>query len=80
MRVDDLGDGARAALLAAMLVLAYEPTVLLIEEPELHMHPGGLYAYTRFLLNPARSAGLQVIATTHSHEFIYTARRLSREA
>lgn len=80
VRVDDLGDGARAALLAAMLILAYEPSVLLVEEPELHMHPGGLYAYTRFLLNLAKSAGFQVIATTHSLEFIHIAHRLSGEA
>ncbi|RLF17918.1 MAG: hypothetical protein DRZ82_09195 [Thermoprotei archaeon] len=39
IRIDDLGDGARTALLTALLTIAYKPTLILIEEPELHMHP-----------------------------------------
>ncbi len=79
VRVDDLGDGARTALLTAMLVLAYRPTVLLIEEPELHMHPAGLYTYMRFLLKLSKEAGFQIIATTHSLELIGIIEALSRE-
>jgi len=79
VRVDDLGDGVRSALLAAMLVLAYRPTVLLVEEPELHMHPAGLYTYMKFLTRLAKEWGLQIIATTHSIELIQIAQALSRE-
>ena len=39
VRIDDLGDGARIAALTALLLLAYRPSLVLIEEPELHMHP-----------------------------------------
>ncbi len=79
VRVDDLGDGARAALLAAMLALAHRLTVLPLEEPELHMHPAGLYTYLRFLLKLAREVGFQVIASTHSVELVQIARALSME-
>jgi len=79
VRVDDLGDGVRNALLTAMLVLAFRPTVLLLEEPELHMHPGGLASFTGFLLRAARELGFQIIATTHSIEFVELARELAKE-
>jgi energy-coupling factor transporter ATP-binding protein EcfA2 len=79
VRVDDLGDGARAALLASMLVLAYRPTILLIEEPELHMHPAGLYTYMRFLMRLSREQGFQIIASTHSIELVRIVQTLSKE-
>jgi len=79
VRVDDLGDGVRNALLTAMLVVAYRPTVLLLEEPELHMHPGGLASLTGFLLRAAKEMGFQIIATTHSVEFVELARALASE-
>ena len=79
VRIDDLGDGARAALLTAMLVLAYKPTVLLIEEPELHMHPAGLYTYMKFLMKLAKDMGFQIIASTHSIELVQIAQALSQE-
>lgn len=79
IRIDDLGDGARAALLTTTLILAYKPTVLLIEEPELHMHPAGLYAYMKILTKLAKEMGFQVIATTHSIDLIQIAQALSQE-
>ena len=70
VRVDDLGDGARLATLMMLTVLASRPRLLLVEEPETKMHPGGLRALTEALLRAAREAGSQVIATTHSLEFV----------
>lgn len=80
VRVDDLGDGARAALLASMLVLAYRPTVLLLEEPELHLHPAGMYTYVKFLVRLAKEIGFQIIASTHSLELIQIVQRLAQES
>ena len=79
VRVDDLGDGARSALTTAMLVLAYKPTVVLIEEPELHMHPRGLYVYMKFLMRLAKDMDFQVIASTHSVELVQIAQMVSQE-
>jgi len=79
VRVDDLGDGAKAALISSMLILAYKPTILLVEEPELHMHPAGLYTYTRFLMRLSKEMGFQIIASTHSIEFVEMAKALSKD-
>jgi len=70
VRVDDLGDGARLATLMMLVVLASKPKLLLIEEPETKMHPRGLRVLTRAVLRIAKSLGAQVIATTHSLEFV----------
>ena len=79
VRVDDLGDGVRSALLLSMLVLAHRTTVLLIEDVETHMHPAGLAILTRFLAKEARERGFQVIATTHSVEAVEAAAEAARE-
>ena len=70
VRVDDLGDGARLATLMMLVVLASKPKLLLIEEPETKMHPRGLRVLTRAVLRIAKSLGAQIIATTHSLEFV----------
>ena len=67
-RIDELGDGARYAVLSSLIILAYRPSLLLIEEPELHMHPRGLYALLKFILKLSKERGFQVIMTTHSVE------------
>jgi len=77
--VGALGGGATSALATLLVALAYRPSVLLIEEPERHMHPTGLYAYVKALLQLARELGMQVIAATHSSELIYIAHVLSKE-
>lgn len=79
VRIDDLGDGARASLLVGMLILAYNPTVLLLEDPEVHMHPGGLYAYMETLLELSKEMGFQIMLTTHSVELIQIIEDLSRK-
>ena len=79
IRVDDLADGARSALLTAMLIYASKPRLVLVEEPEIHMHPGGLYTYLRFLLRLAKEMEFQVILSTHSIELIQFVEEISRE-
>lgn len=70
VRIDDLGDGARLATLILLTVLASRPKLLLLEEPETKMHPRGLKVLTQAVLKIAKKQGTQVIATTHSLEFV----------
>lgn len=70
--LDGLGDGAKSAVLT-ILSLAYKPRVLLIEEPESHLHPAALYAFTSALAELSRRLDFQVIATTHSAELVHIA-------
>ena len=79
VRIDDLGDGARMATLTALLLLAYRPSLILIEEPELHMHPAGLHAYMKFVLRASKRLGAQIIMTTHSIESVRIAGSLARK-
>jgi hypothetical protein len=65
------GAGIREAL---RLVLDYEflkPEILLIEEPEIHLHPGLETSMMRYLRKI--SADTQVFLTTHSTNFLDTA-------
>jgi len=72
LALDELGDGAKSVVLT-ILSLAYKPRVLLIEEPESHLHPAALYAFTSALAELSRKLGFQVIATTHSAELVWMA-------
>jgi len=79
VRIDDLGDGARYALLALMAIYASNPKLVLIEEPETKMHPGGLKVFTEALLRAAKSVGFQIIASTHSIEFVKIASEIGSQ-
>lgn len=70
VRIDDLGDGARNALLIASIFLIKKNTAILIEEPENHQHPAGLSTLLNFMLKIAKENNLQLFFTTHSMEFI----------
>jgi len=68
--IDGLGDGARNAIgLMAPLVLARE-TVVLMEDPEIHQHPGGMAVLMRAILEIAKKKLLQLIISTQSIEFV----------
>ena len=68
IRVDDLGDGARYALVIIMVAALARDTALLIEEPESHQHPGGLAKMLEMLLALAKENGTQLFMSTHSIE------------
>jgi len=67
--VDVAGDGARALVRIALELAAQPAEVVLIEEPEVHLHPGAIWAVARALLE-ARRGGVQLILSTHSLELI----------
>jgi len=79
VRIDDLGDGVRIAILASLLLLATNPSLLLIEEPENHMHPAGLKSYVKFMFKLAKEKNFQIIASTHSLEFIIIAKEIAKQ-
>jgi len=79
VRIDDLGDGARIAALTALLLLAYRPSLVLVEEPELHMHPAGLHTYMKFVLDTVRRLSAQIVMSTHSIELVRIVNSLAEE-
>jgi predicted ATPase len=63
------GDGIRL-LLRLSFELATQPGgLVLMEEPEVHMHPGAIQQCARAIVAAVRR-GVQVVLTTHSLEFI----------
>ena len=77
VRIDDLGDGARIAILASLLLLASNPTIVLIEEPENHMHPAGLKSFITFVLKLAKNKNFQLLMSTHSIELISITQKIA---
>ncbi|MHA1589579.1 MAG: AAA family ATPase [Candidatus Njordarchaeales archaeon] len=79
VRVDDLGDGARNAVLLTAYLLLVKNTIVLIEDPEIHQHPGGLFSILEFISEVAKSNDLQVFMTTHSLELIRLIKKIAEE-
>ena len=64
-----LGDGVQALIRICLELGATQGSVLLLEEPEAHMHPAALRQLARAILASAKRK-VQVILTTHSIELI----------
>ena len=79
LRVDDLGDGARYAILLVMIATLSKNTALLIEEPENHQHPSGLAKTLDMFLTLVKQNNIQVFVTTHSLEFLRLLGKISEE-
>jgi predicted ATPase len=73
--LDRFGTGASQVLPILALVLSRKPgDVVLIEQPELHLHPGG-QQYLADLFMTATSMGVQLILETHSEYIVNRVRR-----
>jgi len=79
IRIDDLGDGARSALFLTSILIGVENTAVLIEEPENHQHPGGVYTVLDFALNISKRKRIQLFITTHSIETIVITKQLAKQ-
>ena len=79
VEVDALGDGARMAFMLASTLALASNTAILIEDPEVHQHPGGLATLMRFALKLAKEGKLQLFISTHSVELVNIVRRLCEE-
>jgi putative ATP-dependent endonuclease of the OLD family len=62
------GSGIREALRLILDTTFEEPDILLVEEPEIHLHPGLETAMMRFLKEISKRC--QVCITTHSTNFL----------
>ena len=72
----DVGFGVAQVLPAvAMLLSAPEGSIVLLEQPELHLHPNAQAALADLLLDVAEKRNLQLIVESHSE---YIVRRLQR--
>ena len=67
--INVVGDGL-LALLELFTPSIYGVAINLIEEPELHMHPGFMEKYTQELTKFAKEHNIQYVMTTHSLEFL----------
>jgi len=82
--LDSQGDGTRAAMRTMMVLSMLKSTLLLLEEPECHQHPGSLERFAKALCGLARQNEVQVVISTHSAEcvraFLKAAREVESEA
>lgn len=62
------GAGTRCILRTVIDLNTQKPDILLIEEPEIHLHPGLERAFMRYLKK--KSSETQILITTHSSNFI----------
>lgn len=69
---DFMGDGFKSivGLLWELIDEKAENNIVLLEEPETHMHPGYIREVVYFLINLAREEDIQLFITTHDSDFI----------
>lgn len=70
MPLDSEGDGARAALRCLLPLAQLQDTLYIIEEPEVHQHPGSLQRFARALCQLGQTRKVQLLITTHSLECV----------
>lgn len=63
------GDGVHALIRMTLELAGRTAGTLLLEEPELHLHPGAIYQTMQVVVAAVRR-GMQIIMTTHSLELI----------
>lgn len=60
------GTGCLQALQVAAYVILYEPRLLLLDEPDAHLHPGNQKLLVDLFFSLSEKAGTQVILASHS--------------
>ncbi|MEZ3114499.1 AAA family ATPase [Halobaculum sp. MBLA0147] len=67
-----LGEGTKTVVEVVWQLLAEEeiPDVILLEEPENHLHPGYVKELVVFLIEFAREEDVQLFVTTHNVDFL----------
>jgi AAA ATPase domain/AAA domain, putative AbiEii toxin, Type IV TA system len=68
--LDVQGDGVRAAVRCLMVLTVLRKTLLLVEEPECHQHPGSLRRFAAAVCAQAKVQEVQLLLTTHSLECV----------
>lgn len=70
--LEDVSAGSKEilTLIAGIISSKNDTSLLLIEEPELHVHPGAEQEIFDLIQDVCREAGIQVIVSTHSNVFV----------
>jgi AAA15 family ATPase/GTPase len=64
------GDGTNALIASISILLAAKNSILLLEEPENHLHPGFINQFIKNLFKFSYQLDNQIIITTHSYDLI----------
>lgn len=68
--IDLAGTGLLQALQIFSYITLFEPTVLLLDEPDSHLHPNNQVALARALIQASRTTDTQIICSTHSRNLV----------
>lgn len=68
--LDSQGDGPRAAMRTLITLAVMNDTLLILEEPECHQHPGSLKKFAAAVCRQARKQQVQLVISTHSLECV----------
>ncbi len=72
VKFNRMGDGFQTlvAVISILISIDNTRTILLIEEPEVHMHPGYVNELVKYLAQVSASLNVQLFITTHSYDLI----------
>lgn len=68
--LDSQGDGFRSFMGMALHVLSDDRLLLLVDEPEVFLHPGQARALGRWVAKKVAERGMQVVVATHDRDFL----------
>jgi ABC-type cobalamin/Fe3+-siderophores transport system ATPase subunit len=66
MPLELLGTGYLQLIQIFCYILLFKPQMLLVDEPDIHLHPGVQEKLAASLLEIARAQGIKIVMTTHS--------------
>jgi ABC-type cobalamin/Fe3+-siderophores transport system ATPase subunit len=66
MPLELLGTGYLQLIQIYCYILLFKPQMLLVDEPDIHLHPGVQEKLAASLLQIARAQGIKIVMTTHS--------------
>ncbi len=69
--MESMGDGFKSLISILLKLYENESDVILIEEPENHMHPGYIRQLIHYIISIANKSQIQLFITTHSQDFLY---------
>lgn len=68
--VDSAGTGMLQAIQILSYIYLFRPSVLLLDEPDSHLHPNNQRLLVRVLQSVARKEGTQILMATHSRHIL----------